>query len=148
MKLELDPPAPPSTKTAVDNNFIMVLNSDLHLGDSVEHIKLNLATKEVTFMAKETPDYNWTGWLVNVPENESVTLFMKDNENENQCVLVMDGIYVFEHECTIAKQQQSPFGVDYLPDLKHKITVQFTSVERLNKDQYSCQYMPRKQGVN
>lgn len=117
---------------AIPDNFMAVFKSDPHLGDTISNIKLNLAISEVTFTATETADYKWTDWLIKVPQDESVTLFLMDDTGKHRCILVMDDLYVFEHICSLTNSP-SPFGIDSPSNLEHKITVQFTNIERLNQ---------------
>jgi hypothetical protein len=121
---------------AVPDKFMMVFKSDPHLGDTVSSIHLNLATNEVTFIATETGDYKWTDWLINVPKEESVTLFLMDDTGKHRCILVMDDLYLFEHTCPV-KNQPNAFGIDSPNNLEHSITVQFANIERLNQHQQS-----------
>lgn len=123
---------PSSHARATPRKFQIVFKSDVTLGDRVSNIKLNLATKEITFTARETSDYKWTSWLVNVPPEESVTLFLMDDEGKSRCMLVMDGAYVFEHTCLLNNYHDA-FGIDSPGDLEHKITVTFTSIERMTQ---------------
>jgi hypothetical protein len=117
---------------AVPDKFMAVFKSNPHLGDTVSNINLNLAINEVTFTATETGDYKWTDWLLKVPEDESVTLFLMDDTGKHRCVLVMDGLYLFEHTCPV-KNCPSPLGIDSSYNLEHQITVQFTNIERLSQ---------------
>ena len=121
---------------AVPNKFMMVFKSDPHLGDTVSSIQMNLAIREVTFVATETGDYKWMDWLLNVPQDESVTLFLMDDTGKHRCIMVMDDLYVFEHTCPVGNQS-SPFGIDSPHNLEHKVTVQFTNIERLNQHNQS-----------
>jgi len=124
-----DKPLPPR---AVPDKFMVVFKSDPNLGDTVSNINLNLATNEVTFIATETGDYKWADWLINVPKDESVTLFLMDDTGKHRCILVMDDLYLFEHTCPV-KNCPSQFGIDSPNNLEHKITVQFANIERLNQ---------------
>ena len=121
---------------AVSDNFMMVFKSDPHLGDTVSSISLNLAINEVIFTVKETGDYKWMDWILKVPPDESVTLFLMDDTGKHRCILVMDDLYVFEHVCPV-RNQPSQFGIDSPDNLEHKITVQFTNIERLNQHNQS-----------
>lgn len=121
---------------AIPNKFMMVFKSDPHLGDTVCGISLNLAINEVIFTVRETGDYKWMDWILKVPQDESVTLFLMDDTGKHRCILVMDDLYVFEHTCPV-RNQPSPFGIDSPDNLEHKITVQFTNIERLNQHNQS-----------
>lgn len=126
----------PMPARAIPDKFMMVFKSDPHLGDSVSSVNLNLATNEVTFIATETGDYKWTSWLLEVPKDESVTLFLMDDTGKHRCILVMDDFYLFEHTCPV-RNQPSQFGIDSPSNLEHKITVQFANIERLNQHKQS-----------
>lgn len=123
-----------SAPRAIPNKFMMVFKSDVRLGDTVSSVNLNLATNEVSFVAIETGDYKWTDWLLTVPEDESVTLFLMDDTGKHRCQMVMDDIYLFEHTCSV-RNQPSPFGIDSLDNLEHKVTVQFGNIERLHPEE-------------
>ena len=110
-------------KTTSDK-FMMVLKSNVHLGDTISNTKFNLATKEITFTASETGDYLWFDWLLSVPQDESVTLFILDSAGTVRYCMIMEGIYIFDHECLLDE-----FNVN---QVEHTITVQFTNIERIN----------------
>jgi len=125
-----------SAPRAIPDKFMMVFKSDPHLGDTVCSVSLNLAINEVVFTVRETGDYKWMDWILNVPKDESVTLFLMDDTGKHRCILVMDDLYVFEHVCPV-RNQPSAFGIESPDNLEHKITVQFTNIERLSQHNQS-----------
>lgn len=111
------------------NRFQLEFKSNPYLGDSVYGLLLDLGRKELVFNAGENGQFNWIDWLLDVPEDEAVTLFFLDEENKHRCLLIMEGLYMFDHVCSLSKQNS--FGIDSQDSLEHKITVQFTNIERL-----------------
>jgi len=125
--------APSAEKLAaknMPNKFQLVFKSNAYLGDSIHGLLLDLCRKEIVFTATENGEYKWIDWLLNVPEDESVTLFFLDEDKKNRCVLIMEGIYVFEHSCTM-KNPSEDFGIEYSENLEHKVVVQFNNIERI-----------------
>jgi len=115
------------------NKFQLVLKSDPYLGDSVHGLVLDLGRKELIFNAVENGRYNWIDWLLEVPEDEVATLFFLDEDNKHRCVLIMEGIYVFEHTCHMSNSENA-YGINSPDNLEHKVTVQFTNIERLHPE--------------
>ena len=121
------------------NKFEMVFKSDPYLGDSIKNALLDLGRKELVFTATENGQYDWIDWLLEVPKDETVTLFFLDEENKHRCVLVMEELYVFEHICNIHNTDSLEFNSP--ENLEHKITVQFTNIERIEDKKAS---LPKK----
>ena len=117
-------------KKATPNEFQIIFNSNLTLGKTINNIRLNLASNEIIFVAQETHDYQWMNWLVSVPADEVVTLFFM-NEGNPDCVLLMEGLYVFDHFC-ILKDETDLLGINPPNVLEHQITIQFKEIERVN----------------
>jgi len=113
------PPAP--------NKFQLAFKSDPYLGDGVYNLTLDLSIKELTFNCTENARYDWINWLLEVPEDESITLFFLDKNNKQKCILVLDDLYVYEHTC----EMNNSFRDD---EMEHKVVVQFANVERLSID--------------
>lgn len=114
------------------NKFELVFKSDPYLGDDVHGLLLDLGRKELIFNATENGQFNWIDWLLEVPEDEVITLFILDENNKNKCMLVMEEIYVFEHTCKMSNLQNA---VDLPDNIEHKITIQFTKIERIHPEE-------------
>jgi hypothetical protein len=54
----------------------------------------------------------------------------------------MEGIYVFDHTCNMSNSQNA-YGIDSQENLEHKITVQFTNIERLHPEGHKGKSMKR-----
>jgi len=129
----LAPSAEKLASLVMPNKFQLVFKSDPYLGDSVHGLILDLGRKELIFNTIENGQYNWIDWLLEVPEDEVVTLFFLDEDNKHRCILVMEGLYVFEHTCAM-NNTQNAYGIDSTENLEHKVTVQFTNIERLHPE--------------
>lgn len=123
---------PTIAKYARPDKFRIVFKSDLYLADTITSLNLNLANHEIIFTATETADYKWTSWLIDVPKEETVTLFLLDSDDKTRCILVMENAYVFEHQCQL-KNFVNAFGIESPNQLEHKVTIQFTQIERLKQ---------------
>lgn len=127
------PSAEQMASKVMPNKFQLVFKSDPYLGDSVHGLLLDLGRKELIFNTIENGQYNWIDWLLEVPEDEVVTLFFLDENNKHRCILVMEGLYVFEHTCSM-NNSQNAYGIDSPENLEHKVTIQFTNIERLHPE--------------
>lgn len=115
------------------NKFKMVFKSAPYLGESIKSALLDLGRKEIVFTATENGQYDWINWLLSVPEDETVTLFFLDEENKHRCILIVEDLYVFEHICNM-QTDSTQFEFNSSENLEHKITVQFTNIERINQE--------------
>lgn len=124
------------------SKFQVVFKSDPYLGDGVHGILLDMGRKELVFNTTENGRFDWIDWLLEVPEEESITLFFLDEDNKHRCVLVMDGIYVFEHTCSM-NNSINAYGIESSENVEHKITIQFTNIERLHPEGHKGKIVKR-----
>lgn len=115
----------------MNQSFQIVFSSNPKLGDSVARLKLQLANPDgcerIFFEALETNNYEWTDWFVKLPENESLNLFLLDENKKTKSNFFISGLYIEKHKCSYKMQTDSTLK------LYHKAHITFTSIEKIDE---------------
>lgn len=125
---EPNTPAGKVVKSAAFQNnnekFTIVFKSDPYLGDLVNELSLSFAENILKLNVIEN-DFKWINWMFQLPEDESITLFLVDPVTKSQCVLVMDGLYLQEHNLSL--------GNSISEQNEHFLAISFASIEQIGK---------------
>lgn len=104
-------------------NFQLVFKSNPNLSDSIKTCKLDLANNQISFEAKENENCDWINWLVELPDEESLTCFFlektQDGKEKTKCVLLLEGLYIEYHDYDFSES-------------RHMIDLSFVSVTRMH----------------
>lgn len=116
--------------------FMLVFKSDPNIGDDIKSVKFDLAANEIKFTTKEeTNTYKWFDWFMKLPDEEAITVFLMDEDNQHRCVMVLSDLYIYEHECTMSEDMV--LGAVQQSEIVHKTTVQFGKIERMKLNKQS-----------
>lgn len=113
--------------TPAPNKFQLAFKSDPYLGDWVYDLTFDLTVKELIFNCVENKRYDWINWILNIPEDESITLYLLDKDNNRKCSLILNDLYIWKHTCTMN---------DSFPDdeMEHNVVVNFETIKRIYID--------------
>jgi hypothetical protein len=102
--------------------------ANIHLGDSISSVKLDLSSNEITFRVDETPKFTMIDWLLHITEEDLLYMLISDNEGRMACVLQLSDLKLIEHHMSLHKksyESESDSKMDYVVKLK------FYKIERL-----------------
>lgn len=108
----------------MSQSFQIVFNSNPNLGDFVADAKLQLANADgaerLYFETWETENYDWTEWFMRLPEDETVNLFLL-NDNKTKLNLHIRGLYIESHKSSFKNSK-----------LYHEAYLTFASIVKID----------------
>lgn len=112
--------------------YQICFKSNPTLDKTIISVDLSLTSNQLIFQAVETENYDWINWLMVLPENESVTIHLLDKDSKTKCFLLIEGLYIDNHKCSLSVDHQSDsYSAMNKTESLHEITLTYKDIQRL-----------------